>query len=50
MSRATIEIKADPAAAVVADYATIEPVRCPCGWARRAFADVPECSGQRAPR
>ena len=19
----------------------VEPVRCPCGWARRAFADVP---------
>ena len=22
-------------------YAFFEPVRCPCGWARRAFADVP---------
>ena len=42
MSRATVQIKADPAAAVVADYATIEPIRCPCGWARRAFADVPD--------
>jgi mannose-6-phosphate isomerase-like protein (cupin superfamily) len=42
VSRSTVEIKADPAAAVVADYATIEPIRCPCGWARRAFADVPD--------
>ena len=25
----------------VADLAAVEPVRCPCGWARRAFADVP---------
>jgi mannose-6-phosphate isomerase-like protein (cupin superfamily) len=41
IGRATIEFKADPAAAVVANYSTIEPVRCPCGWARRAFADVP---------
>ncbi len=40
MGRAAIEINTDPAA-VVADYSTIEPVRCPCGWARRAFADVP---------
>ena len=42
MSRATNEIQADPAAPVVADYSTIEPVRCPCGWARRAFANVPD--------
>ena len=42
MSQAAIEIKAVPPAAVVADYSTIEPVRCPCGWARRAFADVPD--------
>ena len=41
-SRATIDIQADRAAPVVADYSTIEPVRCPCGWARRAFADVPD--------
>ena len=41
MNRAPSEIKADPAAAVVADYGAIEPIRCPCGWARRAFADVP---------
>ena len=27
--------------AAVADLAAVEPVRCPCGWARRAFADVP---------
>ena len=24
----------------VADLTNIDPVRCPCGWARRAFADV----------
>jgi mannose-6-phosphate isomerase-like protein (cupin superfamily) len=42
VSQAVVEIKAVPAAAVVADYSTIEPVRCPCGWARRAFADVPD--------
>ena len=42
MSRGTVKIKADPVAAIVADYATIEPIRCPCGWARRAFADVPD--------
>ncbi len=27
---------------VVVDLTTLEPVRCPCGWARRAFADVPD--------
>lgn len=27
--------------AAVADFATIEPVRCPCGWARRALG--PSC-------
>jgi mannose-6-phosphate isomerase-like protein (cupin superfamily) len=42
VSRSRVGIKADPAAAVVADYAAIEPIRCPCGWARRAFADVPD--------
>jgi mannose-6-phosphate isomerase-like protein (cupin superfamily) len=42
LSRAAIEIQADAVAPVVADYSTIEPVRCPCGWARRAFADVPD--------
>lgn len=26
----------------VASFFEIEPVRCPCGWAKRAFADVPE--------
>jgi mannose-6-phosphate isomerase-like protein (cupin superfamily) len=26
-----------------ADFNDIEPVRCPCGWARRAFAQV-ECA------
>ncbi len=26
----------------IADFNAIDPVRCPCGWARRAFIDVPE--------
>jgi mannose-6-phosphate isomerase-like protein (cupin superfamily) len=26
----------------VIDLAALEPVRCPGGWARRAFAEVPE--------
>lgn len=42
LSRAPVEISPGTAVPVVADYATIEPVRCPCGWARRAFADVPD--------
>jgi mannose-6-phosphate isomerase-like protein (cupin superfamily) len=42
LSRAADENQAGPAAPVVADYSTIEPVRCPCGWARRAFADLPD--------
>lgn len=25
----------------VADLSAVPAVRCPCGWARRAFADVP---------
>lgn len=25
---------------VVANFEDIEPVRCPCGWSRRAFADI----------
>src|SRR5262245_46019658 len=25
----------------VVELAVLAPVRCPCGWARRAFADVP---------
>lgn len=29
----------------VADFATIPPVPCPCGAARRAFAGVPEFPG-----
>jgi mannose-6-phosphate isomerase-like protein (cupin superfamily) len=37
-----VGIQARMATPVVADYATIEPVRCPCGWARRAFASVPD--------
>lgn len=28
-------------AVVVPDLAALPAVRCPCGWARRAFADVP---------
>ena len=32
---------ARPPGAVVADLGAIDPVRCPCGWARRAFGDVP---------
>jgi mannose-6-phosphate isomerase-like protein (cupin superfamily) len=27
-------------AAVIADFDAIDPVRCPCGWARRALGDV----------
>ena len=27
---------------VLADFTTINPVRCPCGWAKRAFGDVPD--------
>jgi mannose-6-phosphate isomerase-like protein (cupin superfamily) len=42
LSRDAVKIRAGTAAPVVADYATIEPVRCPCGRARRAFADVPD--------
>ena len=41
MSRAPLDIPADVAAPVVVDYSAIDPVRCPCGWARRAFAEVP---------
>jgi mannose-6-phosphate isomerase-like protein (cupin superfamily) len=41
VSRPTLEIKFDPGAAIIADYSAIEPIRCPCGWARRAFVDVP---------
>jgi quercetin dioxygenase-like cupin family protein len=26
--------------AVIADFDAIDPVRCPCGWARRALGDV----------
>jgi len=26
----------------VADFSRIDPVRCPCGWARRAFGNLPE--------
>lgn len=27
--------------AIVIDLGKTPPLRCPCGWARRAFADVP---------
>jgi hypothetical protein len=27
---------------VVVDLGALGPMRCPCGWARRAFADVPD--------
>lgn len=27
---------------MVVDLNALPPVRCPCGWARRAFADQPE--------
>ena len=30
-----------PPAASAVDLAALTAVRCPCGWARRAFADVP---------
>lgn len=35
--------------ATVAHLGDIAPARCPCGWARRAFADVPgaPCSVHR---
>jgi quercetin dioxygenase-like cupin family protein len=26
----------------LADLAALTPIRCPCGWARRAFADLPD--------
>lgn len=29
----------------IADFATIPAVPCPCGFARRAFADVPDFPG-----
>jgi mannose-6-phosphate isomerase-like protein (cupin superfamily) len=29
-----------PAVPVIADLAALDPVGCPCGWARRAFGDV----------
>ena len=41
MSRPAIDLQADAAAPVVVDFSAIDPVRCPCGWARRAFAEVP---------
>jgi mannose-6-phosphate isomerase-like protein (cupin superfamily) len=29
----------------VADFQRIEPVACPCGWARRAFGDIDDFPG-----
>lgn len=29
------------ARATVLDLAEVQPIRCPCGWAKRAFGDVP---------
>ncbi len=29
------------ARSVVVAFDALEPVRCPCGWARRAFAELP---------
>jgi hypothetical protein len=40
LGRTTDEVQVGTVAPVVADYSTIEPVRYPCGWARRAFAEV----------
>jgi hypothetical protein len=34
------DIRTGPA--VVADLGALDPVRCLCGWARRAFAGVPD--------
>lgn len=31
-----------PGPALVPDLAALAPVRCPCGWARRAFGDLPD--------
>jgi mannose-6-phosphate isomerase-like protein (cupin superfamily) len=30
------------AQAVITDFEAIDPVRCPCGWARRAFVNLPD--------
>lgn len=32
----------DAVATVLPDLAALAPVRCPCGWARRAFGQLPE--------
>jgi mannose-6-phosphate isomerase-like protein (cupin superfamily) len=42
LSRAAVDHQSGIPTPIVADYSAIEPVRCPCGWARRAFADVPD--------
>lgn len=31
----------NPRSAAIVDLGSLAPVRCPCGWSRRAFADVP---------
>ncbi len=30
-----------PPAYAIADFTQIDPIRCPCGWARRAFGTIP---------
>ncbi len=42
MSQAIADNQVPRVSPVVVDYAGIEPIRCPCGWARRAFADLPD--------
>ncbi|MGE0756741.1 MAG: cupin domain-containing protein [Pirellulaceae bacterium] len=34
-----------PAPFEVVNFAALEPVACPCGWARRAFSHVPDFPG-----
>src|SRR5690349_5361392 len=34
--------KTEAAKAAVSELAALAPVRCPCGWARRAFGNVPD--------
>ena len=41
LNRAVAGVQAGIATPIVADFSAIEPIRCPCGWARRAFANLP---------